>query len=69
MSIPVNLKILNQFDTIVSNYHSDFCGYYLIAHRLLTSIEIFYEPKRKALKEMTFILLRLHKANRNLVSL
>lgn len=68
MSIPVNLKILNKFNTIVDSYHADFCCYYLVAHSLLTSIEIFEQPKRKALKEMTVILLRLHQANRNLVS-
>lgn len=68
MSIPVNLKILKYFGTTVDEYNSDFCSYLLVAHRLLTSIKIFYQSKRKVLKEMTFILLGLHKANQNLVS-
>lgn len=68
MSFSVRLTILQNFDTIVDNYHSEFCSYYLIAHDLLTSIEIFDQPNRKVLKEMTFILLRLHQGNRNLVS-
>ena len=68
MSISVDLKVLKRFDTMVDGYNLDFCNYYLVAQDLLTSIEIFYKPKRKALNEMSYILLRLHDFNRNLVS-
>lgn len=59
--------MLRKFDSIINEYQTDFCKYYLNAIEILTSFDIFEKNRRKALNKVTSILVYLHKYNRHLI--
>lgn len=67
MAISVNLNLLRKLNSLIDEYQADFCNYYLVAIKMLTSLDIFQKCKRRALNKMSSILVHLHKYNHNLI--
>lgn len=67
MAIKVDLKLLNDFNSSIDEYHEQFCDYYLRIASLLTSLEVFQQSQRKVLKEISTIAVELHHFNHKLL--